>query len=127
MQARRQKGQALIETAVAGIFLIPIVLFLIDVGIMVLCNMTNDECAKNAARAAANQPQSTAKQAADIVINNFKTNQVITQLQIKNFDYPQSKDAVTVQTEMHVQLPVPFPGFSALIFEAKSIQPIVSQ
>lgn len=50
---RRSTAQSIIETVVGIIFLIPIVLFLFDVGILILANTANDNLAKQAARAAA--------------------------------------------------------------------------
>jgi ammonia channel protein AmtB len=49
----RQAGQSLVETLVGIIFLIPLVLFMIDVGVLVLGNIANDHLAKQCARAAA--------------------------------------------------------------------------
>jgi hypothetical protein len=48
----RSNAQSIIETVVGIIFLIPIVLFLFDIGILVLANTANDNLAKQAARAA---------------------------------------------------------------------------
>jgi hypothetical protein len=54
MTARnRASAQSLIETVVGIIFMIPIVLFLFDIGVLVLANTANDNLAKQAARAAA--------------------------------------------------------------------------
>jgi hypothetical protein len=50
---RCAKAQSLIETVVGIIFLIPIVLFLFDIGVLVLANTANDNLAKQCARAAA--------------------------------------------------------------------------
>lgn len=49
----RRRAQSIIETVVGIIFLIPIVLFLFDVGVLLLANTANDNLAKQAARAAA--------------------------------------------------------------------------
>jgi hypothetical protein len=49
----RSKAQSIIETVVGIIFLIPIVLLMFDVGVLVLANTSNDNLAKQAARAAA--------------------------------------------------------------------------
>jgi len=49
----RASAQSIIETVVGIIFLIPIVLFLFDVGVLVLANTANDTLAKQCARAAA--------------------------------------------------------------------------
>jgi hypothetical protein len=52
-RGHRANAQSLIETVVGIIFLVPIVLFLFDVGVLVLANTANDNLAKQAARAAA--------------------------------------------------------------------------
>lgn len=86
---RGTNAQSIIETVVGIIFLIPIVLFLFDIGVLILANTANDNLAKQAARAAAgatpgpnvdpadpgNLPQfeNAARTAADRVVNNFKT------------------------------------------------------
>jgi hypothetical protein len=82
----RSSAQSLIETVVGIIFMIPIVLFLFDIGVMVLANTANDNLAKQAARAAAGatppgnptptlgnvaQFRNAAKQAADQVVSNY--------------------------------------------------------
>lgn len=88
MVRNRSSAQSLIETVVGIIFMIPIVLFLFDIGVMVLANTANDNLAKQAARAAAGatppgnpppqpipanipQYQTAAKQAADQVVANY--------------------------------------------------------
>lgn len=128
MKARNNnKGQALIETAVAGIVIVPIFLLLLDLGILVHCNMTNDEAAKNAARAAANQPkESLANQAAQNAISNIKKSPIIWNLTIKDCKYVAS-ESVTVKTQMEVNLPVPVPGMTKFVFVAQSVQPIVAE
>ena len=55
----RRRAQSIIETVVGIIFLVPIVLFLVDVGILVLGNTANDNLAKQAARAAAGAVDAT--------------------------------------------------------------------
>lgn len=49
----RKRGQSIIETVVGIMFLVPIVLFLFDIAVLVLCNTANDNLAKSACRAAA--------------------------------------------------------------------------
>lgn len=55
MNARstRKRGQSIIETVVGIMFLVPIVLFLFDIAVLVLCNTANDNLAKSTCRAAA--------------------------------------------------------------------------
>jgi Flp pilus assembly protein TadG len=126
MQARNRKGQALIETAVAGIVIVPLCLFLLDVAVLVFCNMSNDDAAKNAARAAANQPQqAAANQAANNAIATFKKSAIIKDLTVQcNYE---KNEKVTAKTTMDVSLPVPFPGMSHYTFVAQSVQPIVAE
>ncbi|HEY9789159.1 MAG TPA: hypothetical protein V6D22_02090 [Candidatus Obscuribacterales bacterium] len=129
-QARNRKGQALIETAVAAIFIVPIALGLLDVTTMVLCNQINDSVAKNAARAAANQPnQTSAQQAAQNVFNHISHSSIITSVGFNagGFKYSSSKDGVMVQSRMDVNLPVSIAGFQHQVFIAQSVQPIVSE
>jgi hypothetical protein len=126
MKARNRKGQALIETAVAGIVIVPLCLALFDVAVLVFCNTTNDEAAKNAARAAANQPQQAlATQAAQNAIATFKKSSIITDLSVQ-CSYVKD-DKVTAKTTMDVRLPVPLPGVSSITFVAQSVQPIVAE
>jgi hypothetical protein len=58
----RLTGQSILETVVGIIFLIPIVLFLLDIAVLVLANTANDTMAKNAARAAASATDSSSGQ-----------------------------------------------------------------
>ena len=125
---RQRKGQCFIELAVGALFLIPLALMSLDIVTLVLANLTNDTAAKNAAREAANQPDATAaKEAAIKAINGIKKSTIITSITLEEFDYPNSKDSVTVKTKVDVKLPVPFPGHSHEVFTAKSVQPIVSE
>jgi len=71
----RRNAQTLIETVAGIIFMIPIVLFLFDCGILLLANTANDDLAKQAARAAASaipNPALTAVEMADPNIRNPK-------------------------------------------------------
>lgn len=127
-QTRNHKGQALIEMAVASIFAVPVVLGLLDATTMVICNSVNDAVAKNAARAAANQPdQTNAQQAALNVVGNVKKSSIITNVSLNPINYSPKHDAVTVQTKMEVALPVQIVGMQHLTFVAQSVQPIVSE
>ena len=128
MKGRKKRGGSLIEVAVAAIFLIPIVLGILDAITMVMANMDNDALAKNAARAAANQPDKTnAYSAAQRVITDFKLSQTVTNVTISDFNYTDSHDEVLVATTMTVALPVQIASFQNVTFTAQSIQPIVSE
>lgn len=50
---RRSHAQSIVETVVGLLFLVPIVLFLLDMAVIVLANMANDNLAKTCCRAAA--------------------------------------------------------------------------
>src|SRR5215472_12227331 len=72
-RSRRNRGSSIIETA-AGLFVvIPILLFFMDIGYVLLAQMANDALAKEAARASAeatSQAQSDAN-ATNVVQNYF--------------------------------------------------------
>ena len=126
MRRRPTRGGSLIEAVVAAIFLIPIVLGMLDLVVMVMSSMDNDELAKNAARAAASQPdQNTSYQAALNVVNRFKTSNTITSVNMDDFKYTQN-DSILVATKMKVCLPVEVAGWGHLTFVAQSVQPIVA-
>lgn len=145
----RRRAQSIIETVVGIIFLIPIVLFLFDVGVLVLANTANDNLAKQAARAAssatpavipanplANIPayRTAAGIAAQRIITNyghaagspgFVTNVTLDRMEYNGGQAGQGN--VAVRTHMLVRVPVPFPGFNtARDFFARAVEPIVS-
>lgn len=137
MHFKRRRGQSIIETVVGIIFLIPIVLFLLDVAVLVLSNQANDNLAKNAARAAASatpgpgQPgtSAVARTAADNVVSRFGaggTNPLITGARVSDFVFDSGAGQVSVTVDMDVRVPVPFPYFSTTTFKAKAVEPIVS-
>jgi hypothetical protein len=59
VRTARMRAQASIEMVAGLLFLIPILLVLVDIGVMMLASSTNDNICKRAARAAANQYPST--------------------------------------------------------------------
>lgn len=123
---KNRRGTSAIEAVAAAIVLVPVALCLLDLIVIVIANSMNDTAAKNAARAAANQPDGpSAFNAARNAIQTFRSSQIVKSITIDIFDYPASKDAVTCQTRMVVHLPVPFPGFSEIQFVAKDVEPIV--
>lgn len=125
---RNRKGTSLIESLCGAMFLIPIMLFAVDLSAIVLANQANDHLAKDAARAAANQlTQDKAKEAANKTLNNFNKSNMITALNLDECAYDSSSTGeVTVTTNMTVNLPVPFPGFASRKFVARSVEPIVA-
>lgn len=113
---RRNKGQGLIEVVVMAIvFIVPIALFFIDVFAVVASNSINDNYVKNAARAAASQPNAQeAKAAAMEAIAKFKGSGVIS-ISLVDCDYRPARDnggiaKVTVRTSLRLQLPAPLPA-----------------
>lgn len=85
MSGKSRKGQSIIETVVGIMFLVPIVLFLFDIAVLVLCNTANDNLAKSACRAAASATDDTgaggkdgpAFTAANNVAKNFAESAII--------------------------------------------------
>ncbi len=123
--SRARKGSNLAESAVAAIILIPIALAILDLIVLVSANSMNDTAAKNAARAAANQAdQPTAGEAAANALSTFHKSSIITNIDVVLQWTP---DQVTCVTTMKVHLPVPFPGFSDLVFTAKDVEPVIAQ
>jgi Flp pilus assembly protein TadG len=134
---RRRRGQSIIETVVGIIFLIPLVLFLLDVSVLVMAQTANDNLAKSAARAAAsatNGPgglgnSTVARAAADRVLNDFALSSIITTKRIppNGFLYDTSSPGnVIVETRIDVRPPVAFPGFTVFNFRARATEPIVA-
>lgn len=82
---RPDSGQSIIETVVGIIFLIPIVLFLLDIAVLVMANTANDNLCKAACRAAASAKDTgtnlgTAKAGYDAAVaasNTFVTSDII--------------------------------------------------
>jgi len=126
--------------------LIPVILFLVDIGVLVLANIINGDLAKNVARAAANATDGTsAQKAADNVVARAAKSGVISQAQLSYLYWrstsptgdtktgtapdgiteplPGQVQAVTMIT---VKPPVPFPFLPAQHqFMAHATQPIV--
>lgn len=135
----RSSGQSIIETVVGITFLIPIVLFLLDIGVLVLANTTNDNMAKTIARAAASARDSSSSEgsgpaaysAALAAANKFSESAIITKPAAGSFvtgycwnglgnedkqgsSWPNTIPTpnigdVGIVTSMTVHLPVPFP------------------
>ena len=127
MRNRAKRGSGLIEAILAATILVPIALFLLDLTVMIIANSMNDTAAKNAARAAANQPKGDpAYKAAEKALATFQASSIVKSLAIKGFDYPaKGVGSVSVVTEMEVRLPVPLPGFTSYTFRAGDVEPIV--
>lgn len=143
-QRRTCTGQQIAEMMGGLLILVPIVLFLIDLGIIVNCSQLADKIAKAAARAAANQGSAAdAKTAADSALatfsgslgfasnlkldDSFGTNGV-NYVPIDPADQTnKNKGLVQVQIKMDVTVPVPIPGVfpSPKQFVARDTEPVV--
>lgn len=126
MKRRGKRGSSFIEAVCIAVVLIPITLAALDFITLIIANTMNDTAVKNAARAAANQSDGpAAAQAAEKAIQSFQKSGIIKSLKIKQLAY--GKDTVSCTTTMDVHLPMPFPGYSDLTFEATDIEPIVGE
>lgn len=120
---RAGRGTSLTEAIVAAMIFIPVTLFILDLTVIVLANSKNDQAAKSAARAAANQPdQAQADQAAWKALQSFKTSSIVKSV---TFNCVYTADMVTCKTRMTVKLPIPFPGFNTMVFQAQAREPVV--
>ncbi len=126
-RSRSKKGSGLMEAVMAAIILVPIALALLDLTVMVIANSMNDTAAKNAARAAANQPDGGAAfSAAQKALATFQASTLVKSIKLNDFDYPAGGNgSVSLTTVMEVKLPVPIPGFAGYTFTAKDVEPIV--
>jgi len=121
---QRQKGIGVIECVVATVFIIPIVLFCIDVLALVLSQSVNEHLAFDAARAAADQDTPEhAQQAAIDKILSMKTSGLIHQIILEDVSY--TKQSVTVRTSIRINMPAPFPSFSSLRLSTNATEPVV--
>jgi|SRR5277367_3282353 len=143
---RRARGSSIVETA-AGLFVvIPILLFFMDIGYVLVGQMANDALAKEAARAAAETNDLTGAQAMTAA-NNVATNYFASEDSMfiappGGFSSPDTAIAsvnynptvagvqsgvVIVTTNIVCKVPCPFPGFpNPLQFSATATEPIVA-
>jgi hypothetical protein len=131
-RTRTTKGAALTETAAGLILLIPVALFLIDAGALVICQVSNDALAKHAARAAAELPYNTGQGAAANVVANFAAGNttLCSAATLKLCQYTGgagTNGVVTCTTEITCKLPCPIPlgGPASQTFDAKCAEPVV--
>jgi Flp pilus assembly protein TadG len=121
---RNNRGTSLIEMVTGAIFFIPIALAAVDLVSLSLVEQANDHIARDAARAAANQmTEADAKAAAVKSINNFRTNALITKVELVKFTW--KNGAVQLETSIDARVPAPVVGFSGKTLVAQSFQPIV--
>jgi hypothetical protein len=125
----RDIGQSLVEVAVGMLVLVPVALFLLDVGALVLAQTSNDTLAKNAARAAAEQPdEAKAKAASKDVVDKFGLSTIVSERPTLEMTYNNGQDVI-VRTTMKVKLivPVPFvPQLDNPTFTAQAREAIVA-
>ena len=131
---RKTKGAALTETMAGIIFIIPVVLFIIDVIAMVLCQAQHDAMVKDCARAAAEEASMTAGQtAATNVATRWNTAgaHYLFRVNSCNTTYPNGPASQTlrVQTNITFIFPVPIPlmGLSQQDFVAEATEPIIGR
>jgi Flp pilus assembly protein TadG len=128
---RRERGSSLVETTVGLIVLIPIVLFLIDVGAVVIAQTENDKLAKACARAAAEQPTVPAggqATSANVVMANQAVSTLL-QPQGNPVTTNPSPGLVRCMTTIKCTLPVPVPlgGPASITFNAVDTEPVVGE
>ncbi|MBS2010536.1 MAG: hypothetical protein JST01_26030 [Cyanobacteria bacterium SZAS TMP-1] len=124
MRRRSRRGQGIAEAVTAAIVLVPIALCLFDFLVVVIVNSMNDTACKNAARAAANQPDfDSAKTAAEKSLMSVHS-PFLSKIELQEVIYD-GPATVAVKTRASMNLPVPFPGYSSLTFDAQDVEPIV--
>ncbi len=139
--SRYSKGQSAVELVVGLLILIPILLFLIDIGSLVLANYVNDDVCQRTCRAAANQgDKQTALAAATTVLAKITPQQGMIgsielmdpatgQTPANDIDFDSmSPGNVIVSTRVTANLPVPIPfmGDSVTKFVTRSSLPITA-
>lgn len=155
-KTRSISGQSIVETVVGIIFLIPIVLFLLDIAVLVMANTANDNLAKTVARAAASAKDTgsgvgtapAGYNAASTAAGTFASSDIIKPSggsflaaycwngmgsgDCQGTSWPNgipqpNTGNVGVVTKMSVKVPVPFPFLPDTIdFQAKAVEPVVS-
>lgn len=124
LRERQTTGQSAIELVAGIILLVPIMLFLFDVMVLVLANQANDDVAKRACRAAANQTnvgdaETAAQQVVDEINAQYEKGGYIKKIIIQPYGNAKLKwDAdqdghIELRTQIQVQLPVPVPFVKA--------------
>ena len=134
MRQRDNRGSGLVETLVGCLIIVPIVLFLIDCSSVIIAQTANDALAKQCARAAAECPDvGTGTTAANLIITQYTSANpgLITAPTCVITDTSPTAGAwsdVQAQTTYTVNMPVPIPFSSVnhLTFQARSVEPVVS-
>ncbi len=126
---KNQKGQCIVEMVVGTILLIPVILFMLDVGFAFVCTQVLDDLARDAARGAASQKSAKAAvKSAKNMLSRFRTSTLITNVSLADYGvaYP-AKDTVIVRVRMDVNLPVPFPFINnSPKFLTEAVQPVLT-
>lgn len=135
---RTAKAQSLVETVAGLVVLVPVVLALLDIGVLVIAGTISNNLAKQAARAAAN---TTDEKAADLAVQDaakqFPASSTFTNAKLSIRDYDPQKGSkaynymgsVTVDATVTVVLPVPVPMFNvgpSVNISTQSTEPIVA-
>lgn len=131
---RNQSGQGLVEVSVvSGVFMVPVVLFMLDLVFLFAANSLNDQYVKVAARAAASQSTAAgAEHAAKSAISRFPKSTLIPNLEVVEVEYrtPDEMGAqktVVVKTKMSTVIPMPFPFLvEKPVFQAGAVEPITA-
>ena len=129
MNARNRKGQGIIEMLVGSIvFIVPMSLFALDLGTVLVANSANDHLVSNAARAAADQDcKDKAQSAVQKCIGKFPKSNIVVDVKLAgDIDYSDDQQVV-VTTVMKVKLPVGVAGMDTVEFKARAVQPIVAK
>ncbi|HEY9775199.1 MAG TPA: hypothetical protein V6C81_15650 [Planktothrix sp.] len=117
----------MVETTTAFLLLIPIGLAAIDITTAVSASHQNEQLAEMCARAAALHPNQQAGQiVAQDAVDRCPIGGVIISVSLGNVTYDFANETVTVETLMHIKLPVPMPYLSEFSTRAESVQPLVS-
>jgi hypothetical protein len=124
---RLQKGISLIEAVVGLCFLVPLILFAVDVAVVTCVAQMNEEFAEQLARLCSTvQSQPNATKACQDVIAKYETPANVKSLELTSVTFDVGLQQVNVTTSMVVNLPVPIFGQNTYTLTASAMQPIVS-
>jgi len=142
---RSRHGQSLLELTIGMFAIVLIVLFLLDLGMLVLFNELNDVTAKRVARSVSRvgkdeDPLAKAEEIEAELRKKYSGASLIKDVRVTWVNYDADMEAgskpavsslpergkVIVATELKVLLPVPFPGFEGGTFVAQHVEPITA-
>lgn len=142
MYRRSKQAQSVVEMVAGTMILVPLVLFLLDIGTLVVANYINDDYCCRAARAAASQKDKDAALASvKGVLSKLQTSQIITNMELMDpiaanptpsddIDFDNKvPGTVIVSTRIAANLPVPIPFLPDTMarFVTRSSLPITSK